>query len=542
MPDRHLIFELRSSQDSESTPEKMAQLFATLPKLKRGEKISFEILSLNQSIFFLCFCPQRLADYLKSLLQASYSEILIHELDFDPIDHFKTQVNSYLQVAHLRSKRADYFPLKDYRDFTDIDPLATVLSTLSKSEPQDKILIQYLLKKPRDSWRQKAKEQIKAGVESKELIQKKINSISLKTSIRIMVSSYSPLRAEVLLENLSSAFQAVANSESNSLELKKSKLWQKQVLQDARERRLSFRYQQFLSVEELASIYHLPNKQLSSIPNIAWGKKLLGEPPEKLPIIDKSSPLSLKKDINPFAKAIYKNKDTIYGLHRQDRRRHMYVIGKTGTGKSTMLANMAINDLKNNEGLCVIDPHGDLIETLLNYIPKSRINDVIYFDPGETEKTVKINLFEGDNVQHRELIASGILSVFNKLYSYSWGPRLEYILRNALLTLLHSKNARLSNIIDLLTNQKYREKIVAQIDDQVLKNFWLYEFEKMPANQRVEAISPILNKIGQFVTSPLVRNVINASSSSFNIRSFWQIKFFCIGYICHFFICFCLCL
>jgi type IV secretory pathway TraG/TraD family ATPase VirD4 len=179
---------------------------------------------------------------------------------------------------------------------------------------------------------------------------------------------------------------------------------------------------------------------------------------------------------------------------------------------------MAINDLKNDEGLCVIDPHGDLVETLLNYIPSRRINDVVYFDPADPERTVKINLFEGENVVHRELIASGIVSIFHKLYEYSWGPRLEYILRNTLLTLLASETSRMSDILDLLTNKALREKIVEELDDQFLKNFWLYEFEKMPDRQRTEAIAPILNKVGQFVSSPLVRNVVNATKSSFSIE------------------------
>ena len=196
----------------------------------------------------------------------------------------------------------------------------------------------------------------------------------------------------------------------------------------------------------------------------------------------------------------------------------MYVIGKTGTGKSTLLANMAINDLKNDEGICVIDPHGDLVETLLNYIPKRRINDVIYFDPSDTERTVKLNLFEGENVAHRELIASGIVSVFKKLYGYSWGPRLEYILRNSLLTLLKTDQARLSDVLELLTNAKFRAKIVDNLDDPILKSFWVDEYNKMQERQRTEAIASILNKVGQFVTSPMVRNIVNARKSSFSIE------------------------
>ncbi|HOC07685.1 MAG TPA: type IV secretion system DNA-binding domain-containing protein, partial [Candidatus Woesebacteria bacterium] len=180
--------------------------------------------------------------------------------------------------------------------------------------------------------------------------------------------------------------------------------------------------------------------------------------------------------------------------------------------------NMAINDLKHNKGLCVIDPHGDLVETLLDFIPKHRINDVVYFDPADTERTVQINLFEGENVVHRELIASGIISVFKKLYGYSWGPRLEYILRNCLLTLLKSEKAKLSDILDLLTDEKFREKVVSKLDDPILKNFWVNEYNKMHDRQRQEQIASILNKVGQFVSSPLVRNVVNTTESSFSIE------------------------
>jgi DNA helicase HerA-like ATPase len=284
------------------------------------------------------------------------------------------------------------------------------------------------------------------------------------------------------------------------------------------ERTLDQTPNQHFSLQELATLYHLPNEKLATIPNIAWGKTLLGEPPENLPVVTRDLELSAKKEINAFAKTTFKNAAAVYGIKRADRRRHMYVIGKTGTGKSTLLANMAINDLKNDEGLCVIDPHGDLVDHLLDYIPSRRINDVVYFDPADTDRTVKINLFEGENVAHRELIASGIVSIFQKLYAYSWGPRLEYILRNALLTLLQSKQARMSDIVDLLTNSKMREKIVSELNDDILKNFWIHEFDKLPDRQRMEAIAPILNKVGQFVSSPLVRDVVNASKSSFSIE------------------------
>ncbi len=556
MSSRHVILELRTGRDAEHTPETAAQLFATLPKLRHNlyrqlmgqdEHLSFEVLSLSQTIYFLCYVPERLAEYLKSLLQASYPEILINQLDFDPLDHFVnihrhqdqlqylSDQSTHLSFGHLKLSQPDYLPLKDYRDFTNIDPLATVLSVLAKAGPFDKIGIQLVVSKNNTNWRSKGYSQVdkkgslvgeltgsatavKEQHPQKDLIQKKLKTTSLKTAIRLMVASNNQDRADILLENLTNSFQAITQSESNNFYLWKSYIFKSLFIHDIKNRHFGMTNYFHLSLDELATIFHLPNVNLSTIPNIAWGKNLLGEPPENLPIIIKAMDLEQKKEINPYAKVTYKNQEVVYGLKRADRRRHMYVIGKTGTGKSTMLANMAINDLKNGEGLCVIDPHGDLVETLLDYIPSKRINDVVYFDPGDTERTIKLNLFEGENVQHRELIASGIISIFHKLYAYSWGPRLEYILRNALLTLLQSKSAKMSDIIDLLTNEKFRNEIVDNLDDPILKSFWTGEFAKMQPKQMTEAIAPILNKIGQFVTSPIIRNVVNTQKSSFSIE------------------------
>lgn len=551
----HVVLELRTSRQAEHTPETAAQLFATLPQLKdqpwhkllkKDEHLSFEVLVQNQTVYFLCYVPHRLMEYVASLLQSSYPEILITWLDFDPVTlFFPEKTDEQLGVQNhqlsqsrfvdggiLKLKQAEYFPLKSYQDFSEIDPLAPLLSSLAKSGPYDQILLQFVIAHSGDNWKRAGFNklgqknspvevegmQIVSASPQQALIKKKMQGRAHLVSIRCLVASDSQERSRLLLEQVTSALQSIAQSEGNGFTLSRPFLTKKALQAALLNRTFSFFSTYHLTLEELAALYHLPNKKLSHIPNIAWGKQLLGEPPENLPVITRETPEDQKRDINPFAKTEFKNIQSVYGLKRYDRRKHMYVIGKTGTGKSTMLANMAINDLKNNEGLCVIDPHGDLVETLLNYIPSRRINDVVYFDPGDVERTVQINLFEGENVVHRELIASGIVSIFHKLYSYSWGPRLEYILRNALLTLLTAPQSRMSDIVDLLTNKSFRDSIVDQLEDDILRNFWVYEFDKMPDRQRTDAIAPILNKVGQFVSSPLVRNVVNAHKSSFNIE------------------------
>lgn len=533
MPANHTLLELRTGKTSITTPEAAVQFFASLPQirnrwwdkvLQRTETISFEISVENQTIFFLCYCPVRLVEYVKSVLSASYPELLITELNKDPVtqfihhdnDHIHNQ-STHVSLGKIVLKNTDYLPLKTFQDFSNTDALMPLLSTLSQLSPFDQVLLQYTVSQEKQTWKNTSPT-TEAAHPQQAFIGKKLNQQSLATTIRLAVSSDSAERSKLLLETIGNSFQTVTESGSNNLVLKKVYFFKSRFLQAMASRHLPLRGTAHFSLQELATLFHLPNAQLAVISNIAWGKKLLGEPPENLPIVTQDMSAEQKREINCFARAMYKNTNTTYGLQRVDRRRHMYVIGKTGTGKSTLLANMAINDLKNNEGLCVIDPHGDLIDILLNYIPSHRINDVIYFDPSDVERTVKLNLFEGNNVVHRELIASGIVSVFRKLYAYSWGPRLEYILRNALLTLLKSDTARMSDIVEMLTNPGFRSGLVEKLDDEILKNFWLNEFDAMQDKLRTEAIAPILNKVGQFVSSPLVRDVVNARKSSFSIE------------------------
>lgn len=524
----HVILEIRTSKDSEETEETAVQLFSTLPKLKNNifdkllgkeETLSFEILVREQSIHFLTHVPLRLLEYFKGTIHASYPEAIVSELEFDPIEFF-FEPNRAIRTASLSLKNHSYLPLKTYQEFKEIDPLSTLMSTLSKNDGKDTILIQMVVDNESEFWPktyQISAEKLETHPQ-KSLIQQKMEKRSLKTAFKIAVVTDDRKKSKLILENISAAYQATTQSESNSLRLSNRYFFKKNFLKKMNKR--SFRASPILhlSLEETATLFHLPSKKLGNIHNISWGKKILGEAPERLPIVNQDTPDAAKKEINVLAETIYKNRSTKYGLLRNDRRRHVYVIGKTGTGKSTLLANMVINDLKHNEGLCVIDPHGDLVETLLDFIPKHRINDVIYFDPADQERTVQINLFEGENVVHRELIASGIISVFQKLYSYSWGPRLEYILRNCLLTLLKSKEAKLSDVLELLTNKNFRDEIVEKLDDPILKSFWVNEYNKMQDRQRQESIASILNKVGQFVSSPIVRNVVNTNQSSFSIE------------------------
>ncbi len=223
-------------------------------------------------------------------------------------------------------------------------------------------------------------------------------------------------------------------------------------------------------------------------------------------------------DIIHFALTNFRNQQRRFGIKRDDRRRHMYLIGKTGMGKTTVLENMMIQDVRAGHGLAVIDPHGDFVEKILDFIPSHRINDVVYINPSDVDHPVAFNVLESVNPAHRHLIASGLISVFKKMWSDSWGPRLEYILRNAILSLIEYEGSTLLGIPRILVDKGYRRKVVEKIADPVVKAFWVTEFDAYAQQFRTEAVSPIQNKIGQFLSSSLIRNIVGQPKSSFDLR------------------------
>ena len=354
--------------------------------------------------------------------------------------------------------------------------------------------------------------------------------------IRIVVGSSNP-QDDLLayLQQVAGTFGSFSLGEGNQFVYRRPLIFKDQLLERVKKRHMHFmeRKYQILNSQELATLWHPPGYLLAGIKNVAWGKTLIGEPPENLPVVtgDASRTESVKErsgdtdsvkemggDINFFAKTEFKNKDTIFGVKTPDRRKHVYIIGKTGAGKSTLISNMAIDDIRRGRGIGIIDPHGDLSETILDYIPKRRLNDVVYLEPFDTERPFALNVLEVKNKQHKDLISSGIVSIFYKLYGESWGPRLEYILRNVILTLLEVPNSTLVDVLKLLTDNGFRKKVVDQLTDPVLKAFWEKEFAKMPDKLKAEAVSPIQNKVGQFVSSKMVRNIIGQAKSTLDLE------------------------
>ena len=227
-----------------------------------------------------------------------------------------------------------------------------------------------------------------------------------------------------------------------------------------------------------------------------------------------------KDDIIYIGKCNFRGNERVFGIKQKDRRQHMYVIGKTGVGKTVLLRNMALQDVRAGHGMCIIDPHGEFVEEVLTQIPPERINDVIYFNPVDSEYPMGFNVLETSDPKYKHLIVSDLMGIFTKIWANVWSARMEYILQNCVNALLDTPGTTLLGIPRILVDKDYREKIIANVKDPVVKSFWVHEYETWRDQFRNEAIVPIQNKVGQFLNTSFIRNIVGQSKSTLNISQF----------------------
>lgn len=525
-------------KNNEYTPASAYSMFSSLfikPKSKGIVSLfsksaplyfSFDIISLRQNIYFVIGATENSVEHLKNQFLAQYQKADVSVIDFNLF--LKDIDVESLEYSEVNLANNNYYPIKTYEDLSDNDPILGILSAMSRSpDPKAFFWFQMIAKPSDNSWQNRALSKI-ASLSSAEtisqstqqkiaLIQQKLKHNGFYTNIRLVADS------PVNLNAMYSAFTIFTLPNGNSFTkanpgiLKKKRFIQAVLNHD------NFGTSNLLNISEITSIWHMPPGNIS-IPNIQWGKSIQLDSPEELPFAYEGISDEEKKDITFIGKTMYKNRQVIFGIKSQDRQRHFYVVGKTGTGKSALLMNMAIEDIRKGYGLAFLDPHGDAIDTIMQYIPKNRINDVCYFNPSDPEYTYPLNILEVHNESQKELMVSGIIAIFYKLYSYSWGPRLEHILRNVLFTLVYTPNATLPDVMSLLHDQKYRNRILADIDDPMLIQFWKKEYDAMSDKFRDEAIAPILNKVGQFVSSPLIRRIIQHPKSKVKIEDMMNNK------------------
>lgn len=541
------LWEIRLPQDNEYTPESMSSLFSNFTQMEppslfgrllrhRTTVCSLEIILIEGQIHFFIGSLPKNAEFIRSQILAQYPTAMIRQFnDYLPAMAAKLSAgqHSELHFSQLTLGRPYSYPLKTNRDFKDTDPLTSVLSPIARSpNPTDFFLLQILVGAAPKNWQSSILYLIQNGITvdvtknfrqshpDKQVFETKVQYPGILTQINLLSTNPG------LIAATSASFGAYTNPRGNYIRsatpgfLTRNKL-QKSILNRKIDMSLA---QQVLNVEELSALWHLPTA-LIKIPNIAWGKKLFADPPENLPVADDLDEAG-RQNITFFAKAEFHNKDSIFGIKQgEDRRRHTYIIGKSGTGKSTLIANMAIDDIRKGRGVAIIDPHGDLCDNILDYIPSHRINDCCYFNPADPDYVYPLNVLEAQNDSQKELVASGVISIFKKLYgNISWGPRLEHILRNSVLTLVNTPNSNLTHIVEILTHREYRDQVVANLQNQTLKNFWLHEFNRMDDKFQNEAIAPILNKVGQFISSTNIRNTIAHTHSKVNIQEIMDQK------------------
>lgn len=358
-------------------------------------------------------------------------------------------------------------------------------------------------------------------------IKTKINQPLFETHIRACVQSELLNTEQERIAGIASSFETFSTSNQSVIVHKSpfDKVLRKIQYLLYKHRFALFTGNTVLSVSELSSLYHLPYTETTKTEDLLQVKS------PKLP-----APLSLKKENKnlaiTFATNTYGESTTDIGLTLDERRRHVYILGATGTGKTTLLQHMIYEDMEKGNGLAVIDPHGDLSEKLLTVIPENRAEDVVYFNPYDIEFPIGLNVLEipkelsaVELQREKDFITSTLISIFHKLYDARYtGPRMEHILRNVILTALEQDKPTLFTIYRLLTDKKYRKKVVSTLDDEVLKTFWKDEFEKQGSYQKAEQISPITNKLGRFLTTSLTRNILNQTESKLDFEDIMNNK------------------
>jgi hypothetical protein len=545
-------------------------------KGKHQETISFEIANVERNIKFFIHFPTKLRNVVEGQIYAQYPLAEIDEVE----DYVKIDMQNAMG-AELGLLRADIYPIKRYQQFEDkkakypVDPLSSITSTLSKfNDSKEQAWIQIVVRPLGDKWRKiftncvkiigggiymnigslqniytkayctrsrviriiffplylifflqgfklggkefdnKVEEHSSRGHDNETPIMAamdKVGRIFYETTIRIVYVPRSDNKevAEIKVREIAGSFKQFNLPHFNGFEIR-SIIKGKDALTRYKKREIVDSF--VLNAEELATVYHLPNITVST-PNIYWVRSRRIEPPNDLP-----TPDACEEEITLIGKTNFRGSSETFGIKPIDRRRHLYIIGKTGMGKSTLLENMLFNDIQSGKGVAVIDPHGDLADSILGFVPANRTNDVILFDPSDRDYPLAFNMLENIDPSLNSIVCSGLVGIFKKIYADSWGPRLEHILRNTILSLLEYPNSSILGISRMLQDKTFRQRVVKKVSDPVVKNFWLEEFEKMEPRQRVEAISPILNKVGQFLSSPIIRNILGQVKSTIDLR------------------------
>ncbi len=530
--------EVRLPKENEIKIDAAEQMFSAFFSLKKSgwfsfldldDVIAFEIVGKKADIRFYVSAPSRIIDLVEKTIYGYYPNADIKRVD-EPNIFSETGKVSF---GSLVMKDYPYMPLKAFKDLAT-DSMAAVTSALSKMDDDEGAMVQILIRPADGKWKKAGKSYVastkkqeanpekatfKTDPKVLEKIDDKCSKPGFESTIRFVVSAKSKELSDMHLKNIKSAFSQF-NSDLNGL--KGARVLFKGGFM------IDFIYKFFpvleppfyhsvsiLSSDELATLFHFPNKTIET-PHVQWLKAKTAPVPAEVPQTDGGDGGTY------IGKGYYRGvKRPIY-IGFEDRRRHVYIIGKTGTGKSVLLQDMAIQDIKDGHGVCVIDPHGDLIDEIVKFIPPDRAEDVIYFDPSDTERPMGLNLLEAKTEDQKHFITTAIINLMYKLYDPQRtgiiGPRFEHAVRNAMLTVMYEPGATFVEVMRILQDPKYVQEILPKVEDPIVRRYWTDQIAQTSDFHKSEVLDYIVSKFGRFVTNKTMRNIIGQSKSAFDFR------------------------
>mgnify|MGYP001597483328 CR=1 FL=1 len=529
----HALLQVAVPRDNETKIDAAEQMFASLHAIahsgfwsfaKPEEHISFEIVARREDIRFYISVPKKLMDLVEKQIHGAYPGADIRIAD----EYSIFSASGKVAFAALKLKNSDYMPIRVYRDLPT-DPLSSITSVLAKMSEGEGAIVQMLISPAGGKWRSKGRAYIaklkkdeanpekasfKVDPKMLEAIEQKTAKPGFNTVVRLVVSAGTQESAKMHLENLVAAFHQFTSDHNH---------WTRVKLPLKKLFMLDFIYRYFpfinlpffpqysvLNSDELATIFHMPNKSVETA-HIFWLNAKRAPAPSQIP----ASGMFI-------GTSRYRGIDRPIFISEDDRRRHTYIIGKTGTGKSQLLEEMALQDIRAGHGVAIVDPHGDLIDGILARVPPERAEDVIYFDPSDDERPMGLNMLEATTEQQKHMVTTSIVGLMYKLYDPMKtgiiGPRFEHAIRNAMLTVMSEPGNTFVEIVRVLTDSHFVQELLPKVQDPIIRRYWTDQIAQTADFHKSEVLDYIVSKFGRFVTNKLMRNIIGQSRSSFDFR------------------------
>ena len=522
-------------RDNEIKIDAMEQVFNSIYSIKKGglgpfgwfsflqsqPHMSFEMVARKEDIRFYIVVPEKLRDLVEKQIHGSYPGADIGVVDEPNI----FTENGSVEFVWLVSRTAVFNPIQVYKNLA-VDPMAAVTSALAKMGEGEGAHIQILIAPADNKWKGKGRAWIgrtkkaeadpekasyKVDPKMMEMVDGKVSKAGFETTIRLVTVAPDRASAKAHLSNIRAAFEQF-NGDMNGFKGKKIRL-KAAFMTD-----FIYRYQPMiwwgaqtiLNTEELATLYHFPNKTVET-PHIFWLNAKRAPAPQQIP--DHGLYLG---------KSVYRGVTRPVYIGDQDRERHMYIIGRTGTGKTELLKTMILQDIRAGKGVALIDPH-DLAEDILGYIPPERAEDVIFFDPSDPERPMGLNMIDAHTEQERHLVASSIIGLMYKLYDPHKtgiiGPRFEHAIRNAMLTVLDAvPGGTFVEVVQALQRAEFVQEMLPKVTDPIVRRYWTDQIAQTSDFHKSEVLDYIVSKFGRFVTNKMIRNIIGQSKSAFDFR------------------------